>query len=135
MKRSELEKRECRNFAKARLAHWIQFCPRKPGNVVPFTAAENDIICLLSWQAWGWIVDKLGRGTVDDLKGFVAEPEELIAHRKEIAAVFQDAVPVYLDLSCGKIIVRYSELDGRRPHRLQPLRLRAVADQLGRPGR
>ena len=102
---------------------------------MPFTAAENDIICLLSWQAWGWIVDKLGRGTVDDLKGFVAEPEELIAHRKEIAAVFQDAVPVYLDLSCGKIIVRYSELDGRRPHRLQPLRLRAVADQLGRPGR
>ena len=70
-----------------------------PGNVVPFTALENEMITKLSWQAWDWLVDRLARGSADELRGFVSEPERLIDNRKNIAVVAQDAVPVYLDLS------------------------------------
>ena len=80
---------------------------------MPFTDQENDTICRLSFQAWDYLVDMIGRGTAEQLKGYVAEPHELVKNRSSVAAVFRDAVPVYLDLSTGKIIVRWSTLDER----------------------
>ena len=91
---------------------------RRLGNVVPFTSAENDIICKLSWQAWDWLVDLLARASADVLRGFVAEPERLVENRAKIAVVAQDVVLVYLDLSIGRVLVRVEALDEIRKRQL-----------------
>ena len=90
-----------------------------PNNVVPFTPAENDLICKLSWQAWDYICYFLAVGTAEELEGYVAEPEELVNHRDEIDVVAQDAVPVYLDMSTGKVLVPSEVLDEVNRRRLQ----------------
>ena len=75
-----------------------------PGNVVPFTAQENEMIIKLSWQAWDWLVDILARAPVEKLRGFVSEPELFSKNRASIAVIAQDAVPVYLDMSTGRLM-------------------------------
>ena len=63
-----------------------------------FTAAENDMIIKLAWQAWDWLVDRIARASADELRGFVSEPERLIENRAKIAIVAQVPGLVYLDL-------------------------------------
>ena len=74
------------------------------GNVVPFTKEENEMIIKLSWQGWDWLVDKMARASSDELIGFVSEPDEMIKNRANIAVVAHDGVPVYLDLSVGRLM-------------------------------
>jgi len=64
-----------------------------------FSAAENDMIIKLSWQAWDWLVDRIARASADELRRFVSEPERLIKNRAKIAIVAQVPGSVYLD--CG----------------------------------
>ena len=89
----------------------------RPSNVVPFTAAENDLICLLSYQAWDWLIDLLMTAPVDELKGFVADAEGFAANRKDVAIIAQDAALVYLDVSTDKILVKTKFLDERQKRR------------------
>ena len=91
-------------YLKARLACVCNLVQRLPGNVVPFTADENEMIIKLSWQAWDHLVDTIARGSADELRGYVSEPEEFITNRAKIAIVAQDAVPVYLDISTGRLM-------------------------------
>ena len=76
-----------------------------------FTTAENDCICKLSWQSWDWLTHVLATGTAEELKTFMCEPEIFIHNRKSLVIVVQDATPVYLDLSTGKMLVRGEVLD------------------------
>ena len=92
------------SYLKNRLACVCNLVQRLPGNVVPFTADENEMIIKLSWQAWDHLVDTIARGSADELRGYVSEPEEFITNRAKIAIVAQDAVPVYLDLSTGRLM-------------------------------
>ena len=94
------------NYARARLCQWCGVIENKPSNVVPFTAAENDLICKLSYQAWDWLIDSLMTAPVDELKGFVADAEGFAANRKDVAILAQNASPVYLDVSARKILVK-----------------------------
>jgi len=110
------------NYARARLQHFCSFTEHNPSNVVPFTAAENDLICELSWQSWDYLIDILARASEQHLSVFVADPAGLIANRATISLNFQDAVPVYLDLSTGKILVRYAHLDERHKRSLRKRR-------------
>ena len=64
-----------------------------------FTAAENDMIIKLSWQAWDWLVYWIARASADELRGVVSEPERLIDNRAKIAIVAQVPGAVYLDLA------------------------------------
>ena len=77
---------------------------KKKGNVVPFTAAENDCICKLSWQSWDFLVHLLATGTAEELKPYMYEAELFTQPhiRKSLVVVAQDATPVYLDPSTGK---------------------------------
>ena len=43
----------------------------------------------------------------------------MVQNRKDIVVSFQDAVPAYLDLSVGKVLVRYAALDERLARRLR----------------
>ena len=70
-----------------------------------------------------------------DLTG-VEKPSEsvgaarLIDNRKNIAVVAQDAVPVYLDLSTGKVCVKASSLDERRHRELARRMIKEGHDEL-----
>ena len=105
-------------YAKAHLLHFCKLSERTPGNVVPFTAAENDLICMLSWQSMDWLQYLIATGSPKELKKYVADPEGMIKNRHKVSLCFQDAVPVYLDLSTGKVAVRYDCLDERRQRSL-----------------
>ncbi|CAK0899969.1 unnamed protein product [Prorocentrum cordatum] len=115
-----------RKYARARLGSWCGVVEHKPSNVVPFTAAENDLICKLSYQAWDWLVDLLMTATADELQGFVADAQGLVENRRQLAVIAQGASPVYLDCSTGKVLVRTSFLDERQKRRR--LRLAAQKD-------
>ena len=113
-----LKERMNARYAKAGLLHFCKLSERTPGNVVPFTAAENDLICMPSWQQWDGLLHKIATGIVHELRTYVADPEGLIKNRNNVSLCFQDAVPVYLDLSTGKVAVRYDCLDERRQRSL-----------------
>jgi hypothetical protein len=98
------EKKHHMKYLKARLRCVCNLVQRMPGNVVPFTAAENEMIIKLSWQGWDWLVDKIARAAVDVLSRFVSEASKMIDNRATIAVIAQDAVPVYLDLSTGRFM-------------------------------
>ena len=104
-------------YATKRLCFECGFTQHRPSNVVPMTAEENDLICTLSWQSWDYLVDKIARGSQEDLRAFVASPEGLIKNRAQVALCFQDAVPAYLDMSTGKILVRYASVDEQTKRR------------------
>ena len=100
-----------KKYLGARLLYACNFVTRRPHNVVPYTTAENDCICKLSWQSWDWLTHVLATGTAEQLKTFMCEPEIFIHNRKSLVIVAQDATPVYLDLSTRKILVGGELLD------------------------
>ena len=105
-------------YAKAHLLHFCKLLESTPGNVVPFTGAENDLICMLSWQNMDWLLNLIATGSPKELNKYVADPEGMIKNRHKVSLCFQDAVPVYLDLSTGKVAVRYDCLGVRRKRSL-----------------
>ena len=119
-----------RKYLKARMCYVCGFVAHNPGNVVPFTPMENEMIIKLSWQAFDWLTDRLARGSIEELRGFVSEPEKLIANRPKIAVVAQDAVPVYLDLSTAKVLVKASSLDERRHRELLKRMIKQGTEEL-----
>jgi hypothetical protein len=108
---SKLTKPHNKKYLGARLLYACNFVTRRPHNVVPYTTAENDCICKLSWQSWDWLTHVLATGTAAQLKTFMCEPDIFIQNRKSLVIVGQDATPVYLDLSTGKMLVRGEVLD------------------------
>ena len=72
----------------------------------------------LGWQSWDRLCYILAYGSEEDLKDFVAKPAEFIQHREDLPICAHDAVPVYLDISSGKILVSTSVLDAICKRRL-----------------
>ena len=64
----------------------------------------------LGWQSWDRLVYILAYGSDEDLTDFVADPEAFIKDREDLPICAHDAVPVYLDISSGKILVSTSVL-------------------------
>ena len=65
----------------------------------------------LGWQSFDRLCYFLSYGSEAELKDFVAEPKKFIEHREELPIVASDAVPVYLDISTGKVLVPAKVLD------------------------
>ena len=72
----------------------------------------------LGWQSWDRLCYILAYGSEEDLKDFVAYPADFIKHREDLPIAAHDAVPVYLDISTGKILVSTSVLDAICKRRL-----------------
>ena len=64
---SKLTKPHNKKYLGARLLYACNFVTRRPHNVVPYTTAENDCICKLSWQSWDWLTHVLATGTAEQL--------------------------------------------------------------------
>ena len=110
-----------RNYRLGRLKAKTGFVERKPGNVMPMTEAEADLVVELTWQSLDCLTNMLMTGSAEQLASFVAEPETLIQERESIAMIFEDAVPVYLDPSTGKVLVAFEHLDDENRRRAQQL--------------
>ena len=63
------------------------------------------------WQSFDRLCYILAYGSEEDLSSFVADPAKWIKHREEMPIAAHDAVPVYLDISTGKILVSTGVLD------------------------
>ena len=90
---------------RSRLVFRTGFQVRTPGNVMPLTPAESELICLLTWQSFDWLLHFLTTASAQQLKEFVAEPEKWQANLPGTAIFARDAVPVYLDAATGKLVV------------------------------
>ena len=73
--------------------------------------AESRLLMKLGWQSFDRICYFLSYGSEAELKDFVANPAEFIKHREDLPIVASDAVPVYLDISTGKVLVPAKVLD------------------------
>ena len=70
------------------------------------------------WQSWDRVCYILAYGSKEDLKDFVSDPDSFIKHREDLPIAAHDAVPVYLDISTGKILVSTNVLDAVCKRRL-----------------
>ena len=95
---------------RARLVFRTGFQQRSPGNVMPLTPAESELICLLTWQSFDWLLHFLTTASAQQLKEFVAEPEKWQANLPGTAIFARDAVPVYLDAATGKLPRTWKQL-------------------------
>ena len=79
---------------------------------MPMTPAESDLILLLGWQSYDWLLHFLTTASKDELEGakVVWNPDSWIEKRKGTAIFSRDAVPIYLDPATGKIIVSVEQL-------------------------
>ena len=72
----------------------------------------------LGWQSFDRLCYILAYGTEKQLENFVAKPEVFVETREDLPIAASDAVPVYLDISTGKILVSTSVLDAAAKRRL-----------------
>ena len=105
-------------YHKMQLLMHCQVVERKPDLVFPMSEAESRLLMQLGWQSFDRLVFLLAYGSAEVLKDFVAQPEEFIEHRESLPIVASDAVPVYLDIATGKILVPLRMLDAAAKRRL-----------------
>ena len=58
----------------------------------------------VTMQSWDFTMHLAAHGTEEDLKSVVAVPKDFIKHRKELALVFTDQVPVWLARKKAKVV-------------------------------
>ena len=106
-----LEKAHNLRQHRSRVVFRTGFQQLTPGNVMPLTPAESELICLLTWQSFDWRLHFLTTASAEQLKEFVAEPEKWQANLPGTAIFARDAVPVYLDAATGKLLVSAGRLN------------------------
>ena len=82
-------------YTKVRLCHECEFTEHNPSNVVPFSNEENDIVCLLSWQSWDYLMDIIARSTVEELRAFVADPDGFVNNRQQVALCYVSSARIF----------------------------------------
>ena len=88
-----------------KLLYATDFRERVPNLTLPMTPAEAELVQELTLMNFSYIVNHLATASLAELTGWVANPEKWIENREDTAWVSSDAVPVYLDISTGKILV------------------------------
>ena len=76
-----------------------------PSLTLPMTPAEAELVQELTLMNFSYIVNHPATASLAELKGWVANPGDWIENREDTAWVSSDAVPVYLDISTGEILV------------------------------
>ena len=110
--------RQNRQYHKQSLLQWCEVVERKPDLVFPMSEEESRLLMKLGWQSFDRLFYLISHGSVEQLRQFVADPVEFMKHREELPVVATDAVPVYLDVATGKILVPLSCLDAAKKRRL-----------------
>ena len=113
-----LSSRQAKLYHKETLLQHCEVVERKPDLVFPMSEAESRLLMKLGWQSFDRLVWCLSQGDESQLKAFVGQPEKFIAGRRDIPIAMTDAVPVYLDVAAGKILVPVSALEASRKRRI-----------------
>ena len=74
------------------------------------TVAEAELCQLLALQSWSYLLNLLATGSPQQLQAWINNPGDFLQHKDTTAWVNSDAVPVYLDVSIGKILLDSSRL-------------------------
>ena len=82
----------------------------RPSRYTTMTLAQEKIGWQISMRSWDHAVWLAGLGTADQLRGHVALPAQFIDHRKEVALVMTDQVPVWLKIGQRKIVFAKHEV-------------------------
>lgn len=100
-----------------RLCAYCEVSVRKPQDVSKLTEEEKATICQLSWQSWDNLVWLIAFGSEEQLGKVVADPKSFIQDRQATACVFTDAVPVYLHVTPGTVLIPKTVLEARNARR------------------
>ena len=82
----------------------------RPSRYTSMTLAQEKIGWQISMRSWDYAVWLAGLATADQLRGHVALPAQFIEHRKEVALVMTDQVPVWLKIGQRKIVFAKHEV-------------------------
>lgn len=113
-----MHSKQSRLYHKMQLLMHCSVVERKPDLVFPMSEDESRLLVQLGWQSFDRLVFILAYGSAEVLKDFVAKPEEFIKHRDSLPIIASDAVPVYLDVATGKILVPLTMLDAACKRRM-----------------
>ena len=60
------------------------------------------------WRLWDGLLWLVGCGTAQDLKQWVAQPDQFVEHRQETAITASDQIPVWLKPDASKVFQKRS---------------------------
>ena len=81
----------------------------KPGRVTTLDASEEKLRARLTWQSFDSALHLAAFGTLDELKKFVAKPEQFIEHRKSLVLTFSDQIPFWVKIGSGNQVYSKNE--------------------------
>ena len=87
------------------LAFKCEHAVRTATDVLPLRPEETDLVSLLTLQSFDRLLYLLANGSKEELASYVSDPANFIEERDTLKIIAQDAVPVYLSPSTGKILV------------------------------
>ena len=112
-KRETLEQQHNRRNLVAQARYELHIVDKAPGNVIPLTKAEYNLLLTLSYQSFDWLYKLAADGSEEELRGHVANPETWRKDLEDVLLAAAYAVPIYLDAGPGKIAVAVEQLDER----------------------
>ena len=97
----------------------------KPQRVTSLDAAEEKLRARLTWQSFDSALHLAAFGTADELKTFVAKPENFVRHRHGLVLTFSDQIPFWVKIGSGnQMYARNEKISHReiKKRRLQSVR-------------
>ena len=77
---------------------------------MPMTREEAELVQLLTLQSYDYILHAVATLPEEELRFWVGDAADWVQNREDTAVVTSDAIPVYLDISTGKILVDMAAL-------------------------
>jgi hypothetical protein len=99
------QSRKYRDIYLQRLMLWGGMKVGRPSRLTSMTIAEEKLGWQVTMKSWDYALWLAGLASVEDLRGHVALPQQLVDRRKDVALVFSDQVPVWLKIGQRKIVL------------------------------
>ena len=100
--------------AALKLLRQISFAERKTNRLTHLEPEEETRRLHCSWQLYDYLLWLTGKGSVEDLRNFVARPELFRINWKQTALLFTDQIPVWLKVDGDKQAVSTKTLGRQR---------------------
>ena len=101
-----MENRQNRRDARNWLQDKLGYKARKVQDLNQLSFEEKGLICQLTWQSWENLLWTLCSGSEEHLQKVVSKPQLWKDQLPSTTCVFSDAIPVYLGVVGGKVMVK-----------------------------
>ena len=92
----------------------ISFVERKTNRLTKLSYEEETARLHCSWQLYDYLIWLTAKGSLEDLKSFVARPEDWRKNWKQTVLLFTDQIPAWLKVEGGKQAVSTTKLGSQR---------------------